>query len=255
MAQHKLRQPEMNLTKSLFVLLTALALLGCATNPDRNLDKRIEAHLEVQAIRSLLKGFARDTPNDENIGIIIGYEEYGITRNFYPRPATYIAYFKYRHDDESIVIHYHLFPVREKYSDRDRIEDNDQAFKSLLEKFAAGPSDAFFDGAKQLEMPLPKSLKNDSLLSKPYRKQKFVVFVDGSDLYYWGFKLKNMEFIQVLYMYPEKLWMKMEEKIIEPIVEQLVYHETPIEWFNEYEKERGVDADLEKRLKELGIKK
>ena len=260
MAHNKLRQPKMRQIKIVFAIFAGLTPLACGLDvpdSDRYLHERLKSHVEVRAIRNLLKGFNQDKAKDENIGIIIGYEDVGYLLTLDHRPARYIAYFKYRHGDESIVVHYHLFPVREKYSDTNRIKDNDIKFDSLLEKFAAGPSDAFFYGAKQLEMPLPKGLKNDSLLSKPYKKREYHVIVDGLYIYYWGFSLKNCELIQKLDMYPEYLFETMYSDILTPIELRLVHHETPAEWFAEYREKycEGIPASCDQWLELFGIKK
>jgi hypothetical protein len=205
----------------------------------------------------LLNGFAQDKQNGENIGIIIGYDDTGSRRSLKNRPARYIAHFKYRHEDESISVHYHLFPVREKYADKDFVDDSYRTFKSFLEKFADGPSGAFLDGAKQMEMPLPGGLKSDSLLSKPYKKQKHRIIPDVPSPYYWGFKLKNRELVQRLDMYPEALFDMVYWEILYLIDLRLVYHETPAEWIAEFKKElcENIRADHDKLLEELGIKK
>jgi len=247
--------------KILHAIFIGLALLCCESNPSRYLDKRFESLLEVRAIRNLLKGFANSSLNDENIGIIIGYEDTKVIYIPIHRPAKYIAYFKYRHNDESIVVHYHLFPMREKYSDTGRIKDNDWAFKTLLEKFATAPSYLFFDGAKQLEMPLPNGLKNNSLLSKPHKKKKWSPMLGFGTMNYWGFKLKNTEVVMEFSMYPDELRLMMEDEILYPIELRLVYHETPAEWITESKKKLSEElyedsiVRHDELLKKFGITK
>jgi len=209
--------------------------------------------VEYRVMQNLLQGFAQGKAKDENIAIIIGYQDTGmITINC--RPANYIAYFKYRHNDESIVVHYHLFPVREKYSDN-HLNDI-RAFTSFLEKFATGPSTSFFDGAKQMKMPLPPGLTNDSLLVEAYNKKgrKHVFRTHPSSIHYWGFSLKNMKMIEEYGNYGDytkELSKLLFLDILEPFEARLVNHETPAEWFAEYEKEYGPQEDLEKRIKDL----
>jgi hypothetical protein len=211
--------------------------------------------VEVRAIRNLLKGFSDDKAKNENIGIIVCHGYPGIL-NY--RPAHYIAYFKYRHGDKSIVVHYHLFPLREKYGG-ENLPDSDRQFDSLLEKFASGPSSAFFDGAKQLEMPLPKGLKNDALLSKPYKMETIKGPIDYMPFYYWGFKLKNRELVEYLIHYPYELSIKMRDKILDPIDLRLLYHEAPVEWVREFEKafpEWNHDfPEFNERIKRFGIER
>lgn len=257
MAFDTLRQSKIRQRKFLPALFAWIMLLGCAPDADRYLDEHVKSDVEVRAIRNLLSGFAQGMPKGESIGIIIGYEDTGTLRWLNNRPARYIAYFKYRHDDENIAVHYHLFPVREKYADKGHVDENFCEFKSFLEKFATGPSAAFFDGAKLLEMPLPWGLKDDSLLSKPYKKQKYRLMPDPPPPRYWGFILKNRELIQKLDMYPEELRTELYIQILEPIELHLVYHETPAEWIEEFKKKLCEDfiAEHDKLLKDLGVKK
>jgi len=249
-AQHKLRQPKMSQMKIFPALLAAVMLLGCKTHEDRFLESRVE----YRVIQNLLQGFAQDKAKDENIAIIIGYQETGYLVQTSCRPANYIAYFKYRHDDESIVVHYHLFPVREKYSDEFYSNDT-RAFTSFLEKFATGSSAAFFDGAKQMGMPLPPGLKNDSMVLEARKKKgKTVISLDASSVHYWGFRLINKIMIQKFGNYGDytkELSKLLFLDILEPFEARLVNHETPAEWFAEYEKEYGPQEDLEKRIKDL----
>jgi hypothetical protein len=248
----------MNLMGVLPALFAMLMPLCCQREPDadRYLDERVKSRVEVRAIRSLLKDFAQDKQKDENIGIIIGYEDTGFLVTLSHRPAMYMAHFKYRHGDESILVHYHLSPVREKYADTAG-NDSFWAFRSFLEKIAAGGGGAFFDGAKQMEMPLPKGLKNDSLLSKLRKRPLYNARDDGMWSRYCGFRTKNGELIQWLDMHSEKLNMMINSGIVDPIHMRLVYHETPAEWIKEYKEKycESTIAGYDKWLEGLGIKK
>jgi hypothetical protein len=93
MAYNKLRQPEVACMRFFSFLFVGLVLLRCdrGLDADKYLDKHVKSDIEIQATRCLLNGFTKSVPDDENLGIIIGYTEYGIMLSLPLRPANYIA--------------------------------------------------------------------------------------------------------------------------------------------------------------------
>ena len=177
---------------------------------------------------------------NEKFGVIIHFE--GIIFTHESRPTNFIAWFKYNHDNNYIIVNYFSFPVQEKFEIPYNSYDAAKQFDVFLEEITQNKKIIDIKPAKQLKIPLPAGLQNDLLFNamNKYKYQDRIkngmiyVTVDEGESYYFGFKSDKIEFVRQSFSYTK--FDQIKEEIFAPITNAILEHETPEEWKKEHSK-------------------
>ena len=238
-----------------------------ALYPNGNLtdkDELVQNSLSGQVIKILLDGVKSNELENVKFSVIIPLIDDRIVRY---RPAYTIIWFKYSYDDQHITVDYLSFPRYENFNDwvsRDNssIQKAFQFWNTFLEEIISNKKIINTKAAKQLKIPIPSDFRNDNLFNKmrkidPYKLSeeewhkmgiakkdrlniRYLTF-DRLEMYYWGFKSDETEFIRFDDSYHGSLLSQIL-RALRPITIAVLEHETPEHWkedFKKYEEERN----------------
>ena len=251
--------------KRMYFLLLPLLLFGSNIDSNNNsveIDERVLRYDDGRVIKILFDNVESKELEKEKFGVVIYHP--GLAR-LTVRELYFLAWFTYSCDGQYIIVNYFPFPVYENFNDQviDRKSDNQiyRQFSNFLLQIIENKKIANMEDAKQLRILIPIGLQNDNLFNKmrkidPYKhklskesieewakigvteKDIYTVSFGNKDIYYWGFKSNEIEYIRDDDSYHGNFMIQICREILAPIETAISEHETPEGWEDDYKKYR-----------------
>ena len=222
---------------------------------------------EIYAIQAIFDSVPLDVTKDEKLMVLVTYDGAGFYYHtkYSVRSARILAWFKYRCDDKYVTVNYFGIPDHQRFCDmieyRTKIKMASKQpvsrwyppqdwidFGNLLKGVAQNKNTKNAlngEDPKQLQIPLPKHLKDDGLFDSMRKVSASLgrkwVTECGLDFYsrdangdgdfnFWGFKSHETSFVRYTYNYFNDPVAKVIHYTIDCVKLAIQDSETPEEW-------------------------
>jgi len=215
----------------MILFVFTLLLVTCKSNPNQYWEELMQDNLEYKAIKIIFSNTKPDELEKENLGVILFYDCMFSRNRYHKTPVDFIAWFKYGHSSEHIIVNYLLFP----WPNDSEISSTDLNFnllRAFLLQIIRNKKIVHTEYVKQLIIPLPLGLKNDFLLNNMHFKSLEKYTLGEREFFYWGFKSNKIEIVRYtnshIVFYDQIL-----EEILGPITDAILEHAIPEQWKEE----------------------